>query len=141
MDNTYLNSKDYIVISKKNFTYDLLVNEIKAYTYLEDNIRYNEEIYYKGTHDVRGKKNPMYNKHGKDNPNSKRVYIIKDNKIIDVFESATQAQESYNFVVSAYARGECNHYYRKKDLYVYYENLLPIIFKTVRKDKDDESYN
>ncbi len=133
MDNTYLNSKDFLVFSKENFNYDILYKDVKLYRYLEDNIKYNEETYYKGTWDVRGNKNPMYGKRGKDSPSSKKVYIIKNGQV-EEFESATLASEKYNFQVSYYARGGCNHYFKKLNLYVYYED------KYVR-EKDEESYD
>ena len=136
IDNTYLNSKDFIILSKENFNYDLLHKEVKAYRYLEDNIKYDEKTYHKGTWDVSGENNPMYGKHGKDNPNSKYVYVIKDNKI-EGFESAAMAQDKYDCQVRYYARGNCNHYCKKLDIYIYYENLLP---KRWRFDKDEVSY-
>ena len=101
---------------------------------LEDNIRYDEGVYHKGTWDVRGKNNPMHGKRGKDNPNSKKVFIVKDG-LVEEFESATLASEKYGFQVRYYARGGCNHYYKKLNLYVYYED------KWIRLDKDEESYD
>jgi group I intron endonuclease len=133
MDNTDLNSKDFLVFSKEKFNYDLLAKEVKAYRYLEDNVRYNEKTYHKGTRDISEDKNPMYGKHGEDNPNSKKVYIVKNGQI-EEFKSASLASEKYGFQVRYYARGGSNHYYKKLNLYVYYED------KYVR-DKDEESYD
>lgn len=41
VDNTFLNSRDFIILSKENFNYDLLYREIKLYRYLE----YNKECF------------------------------------------------------------------------------------------------
>lgn len=75
-----------------------------------------------------GKNNPMYGKKGKDSPRSKTVYIINNNKLY-IFDSAVEAKEECHFEVKYYARGEHNHYYKKKDLYVYYEDNLPESWK------------
>ena len=96
IDNIQLNNKNYIIISKEKFSYDLLRNEIKAYRYLED------------TKDT-----------------SKSVYIVKNGEIVNYFESIKYANEEYNRLLSTYARGVSNHYCRQEDIYVYYEYLLP----------------
>ena len=125
LDNLKLNDKNYIILSKENFSYDLLYNEIKAYRYLED-IYYDsiEEKVVKKSKSMKGKNNPMYGKKGASNPNSKKVYVIKDGDI-ELFESANEVSNKYKFQAKAYARGVSNHYYKKLDMYVYYDYLLP----------------
>lgn len=116
MDNTQLNFKNYIVISKEKFSIELLCNEVKAYEYLED---FKDELY--PTKSRSGKNNPMYGKKGKLNNQSKAVICIKDD-IIEKFNCTQEAEEKYNFQVKAYARGVSNHYYKKLNMYVYYED-------------------
>ena len=130
LNNTQLNNKNLLIFSEDEFSYELYCHECKAYTYLEDN------IHHSNRRDTSGKNNPMYGKKGKDNINSKIVYIIDNNKL-NKFNSTAEASEKYGFQVRAYARGECNHYYKKKNLYVYYEDNLP---KQWRFDKEEESY-
>lgn len=141
LNNVQLNNKGFIVISEDKFTYNLLYNSVKAYRYLEDTFDYNvkEELPIKKEKDISGENNPMYGKKGCDNPNSKRVYIVKDDKIINVFDSANEVQEKYDFQARAYARGTSGHYYKKLNLYVYYDNFLPehirISMDSIRSDK------
>lgn len=129
LNNTQLNDKNLLVFSEDVFSYDLYCHECKAYTYLEDFIcnsnRKNTSKKNNNRRDTSGKNNPMYGRRGKDNPNSKVVYVV-DNNELKRFNSTKEASDEYNFQVRAYARGECNHYYKKKDLYVYYEYNLPI---------------
>lgn len=131
LNNTQLNDKNLLIFSEDIFTYELYCHECKAYIYLEDDMLCNKK--YRNNS---GENNAMYGRKGKDNPNSKSVYIIK-NGIIERFYSASEASNKYNFQVRGYARGECNHYYRKQDIYIYYEYNLP---EHWRFEKTEESY-
>lgn len=126
LDNLELNDKNYIILSKENFSEELLYNEIKAYRYLEDiycdSIKEKE---IKMPKSMKGENNPMYGKKGALNPNSKKVYVIKGDNI-EIFESASEVSNKYKFQARAYARGVSNHYYKKLDMYIYYEYLLPL---------------
>lgn len=83
-----------------------------------------------------GKDNPMYGRRGKDNPNSKIVYVVKDEKIIAKCDSGYEADEFTGVSQTrAYARGVSNHHHRKSGFNFYYEDFLPSKFK------DEVSYD
>lgn len=127
LDGTYAHSKNYIAIYVKDFSEEKLHNMINILDYDENNnVRYikNNKGKIQKKIDNGGKNNPMYGKTYGSNPNSKKVYIIK-NKTLEMYTSTKEAQELYNFAVSTYAIGSCDNYYKKLNMYVYYDSNLP----------------
>lgn len=67
----------------------------------------------------KGEKNGMYGRTGANNPNSKKVKVI-DKGVELIFDSITEAENHYGVTnLRYYARGGCNNYYKKKDIYLY----------------------
>ena len=77
----------------------------------------------------------MHRTNGIAHPCSKKVVIVRDGQV-EVYNSSHEAEAQYNFQVRYYARGGSNHFYKKLNLFVYYED----IFHGLNKNKDEESY-
>lgn len=66
---------------------------------------------------------------------SNNLQGVRDGQV-EVYNSSHEAEAQYNFQVRYYARGGSNHFYKKLNLFVYYED----IFHGLNKNKDEESY-
>jgi hypothetical protein len=110
-------TKGMFAIYKDEYTKEVL----QCYLEKLKNYKKYGEI-YRPVVDNSGKNNPMYGRTNEKNPNSKKVVVIK-NKKSHIFNSCSEAEIKFNVTgLRNYARGVCNHYYRKQDIYIYYLN-------------------
>lgn len=79
-----------------------------------------------------GENNGMYGKIGKLNPNSKLIYVFKNDEFIGKYHGSAECSEALNIPAStakAYARGISNHYHKKSGYSFYREDKLNSVEK------------
>lgn len=119
-----LYTKDYTFIFKDEYCDDYAKQRI------DEIIKYKEKTKRK----TKGNKNAMYGMSEGKNPNSKKIFIVKDGVIIEIFECLKNAKEKYGWQIGEYSRGYKNHYYKKYNFRVYNKNNLPVCIREIGKE-------
>lgn len=123
LNNTYDHVKNYIAFYEDEYSEELIHDKVNK---LMNSVKIYPDGRIRKIGGRKGEKNPMYGKNGGLNPNSKKVYVVKDDKILYYMDSCTELENRLGISdIRNYARGTCDHYYKKLDLYFYYENNLP----------------